>query len=96
MGVLAQRCLGSGCVEQNGELQNFGFGSSVRVVGLIRVQAAEPPHRELNSSGRRYSRSIRQHGRSKIEDEGRRDLGNVVVLGALLEALIQMVKFASF
>ena len=37
---------------------------------------------------------IRQHGRSKIKDEGRRHQGNVVVLGALLEALIQMVKFA--
>ena len=26
------------------------FGCSVRVVGLVRVQAAEPPHRELDSS----------------------------------------------
>ena len=50
MGVLAQWCLESGCVEQNGELQNFCFGSSVRIVGLVRVQEAEPPHRELNSS----------------------------------------------
>ena len=76
---------GSGCVEQNGEFQNFCFGSSVRVVGLVRVQAAEPPNRP---------RSIRQHGRSQIEDGGRRDLGNVVVLGELLEALIQKEKFA--
>ena len=38
--------------------------------------------------------SIRQQRRSQIEDESRRDLGNVVVLGALLEALIQIVKFA--
>ena len=50
MGVLAQWCLVSGCVEQNGELQKFCFGSSVRVVGLVRVQAAEPLYRELNSS----------------------------------------------
>ena len=50
MGVLAQWCLESGCVEQNGELQNFCFASSVRVVGLVRVHAAEPLHRELDSS----------------------------------------------
>ena len=78
---------------RSGGLQQFCSGSSVRVVGLVRVQAAEATHRELNSSCRRHTGSIRQHG-SQIEDEGRRDLGDVVVLGALLETLIQMVKCA--
>ena len=90
MGVLAQWCLGSGCVEQNGELQKHMFW----LWAWYASRRLSHPTEKLDSSCRRFSRSIRQNARSKTEDEGRRDLGNVVVLGELLEAVKQIVKFA--
>ena len=57
-----------------------------RVVDLVCVPASEPPQRNIDSVFRRYSRFLRHCGRTKLEDERRRNEEDVVVLGALLFA----------
>ena len=83
----------SGCVEQT---KNF----KTSVVGFRSVLWAWYASRRQSHSTENLTqvadvtRSVSAAWKIKIEDEGRRDLENVVVLGALLEALIQMVKSA--
>ena len=77
--------VGAAASSRTENFKSCSFGCSVRVVGMVCVQATGPLQRKLGSAFRRSSKSIRQFGRNLIEDERRRNSGVVVVVGALFE-----------